>query len=124
MMKLNFSSLTWKINRLFSMSFTEILYKISIEIRKKVFFKQKFNLFKIDSTCTLKYFFEYKDDSFDKSLLTILPDGNFYNLYGKKIQVDSLQWNYDYITETSYPMDHISKIKLHDYSNKEVKNIL
>lgn len=115
--------LLWKANRISSMGVREILYRISTLLRLQLLRKQKdYGLLKPEES--IEYLFDPSNCQFDNELLNLLPTGKSFELYGAKICVPSIQWQKDYIQGDIYPARHVSKIQLHTFGDREVKNVL
>ena len=65
-----------------------------------------------------------KKDKIPKECMEFLPDNTTFKLYGVDIHIAEIEWSKDYVDKFIYPETHISKIKLHKYLDREVKNVL
>ncbi len=121
---MNFESIKWQFNRLTSMNINEVAYRLINKWRvKKLNQSNCFKLFKKD-TDTIHYFLKNNEFDIDDCYLDTLPKENGFELYGVKIFLKNIVWHKDYVANYEYPKSHISKIKLHSYADREVKNIL
>ena len=123
-MSISKSAIIWKINRLFSMNYREMIYRFVSTIKVNRFFEKNIPELLLDKqNYCLEYFIKTDQFGLKNSDVNILSNSSSFNLYGKEISINDIRWNYDVIDNKSYPTGHISKIKLLDFADKEVKNI-
>lgn len=121
---MNIESLKWQFNRFTSMDIREVLYRIKTKWEVKNLRSSNILKLLVKEDCKIDYFLNINEFDLDINLLNELPAGNCFELYGVNIPLENLEWNKDYVEGYIYPDSHISKIKLHNYGNREVKNIL
>ena len=119
-------NIIWKLNRLSSMGITEILYRLKTYFTVKFMHIPSKNLYIKNDTNRLNTFLKGTDNlsNLSEEFSSFFQDNNSFELYGATINFYNIEWNKDYIDGHIYPTDHISKINLQKYSNKEVKNVL
>ncbi|NPA44924.1 MAG: hypothetical protein GXO49_05260, partial [Chlorobi bacterium] len=111
-------------DRLTSMNVKEVTYRLITFWRVKYLTKSNVvNYINEDDKCFIHYALFPLDKSFS-GCLNELPDDTMFDLYGVNIDISGINWSKDYIDQYTYPNEHVSKMNLHKYLDREVKNVL
>lgn len=114
----------WRFNRLKSMNFFEVLYRFKTYLVVKRLNAKKVKDYIKKDSYEINYFLAIDKLQLDEECLQFLPKDFVLGLYGVNIEITGIDWNLDYVDNFTYPEQHVSKISLNDYSDREVKNIL
>ena len=121
---MNLERILWRFNRLKSMNLLEVVYRLKVQFfEKNLKIKDVKEYIKDDIDC-IDCFTEVSQIQFNNDFLQFLPKEFAFELYGSIIDLETIDWNKDYVDNFCYPHLHISRISLNDYGNREVKNVL